>query len=111
VTICRYAGLNQQVPVGHLERFRVLVGSQLAGLVAYVDHPGWQTVPLNGVFSCPMSTGAVDIMRFGYSSGPDVTLSADVNGCPFVSNAQKTVWGGAIGQRLAEYVGSDTFAG
>jgi hypothetical protein len=111
VTICRYAGLNQQVPAGDLERSRVLGGSQLAGLVAYVDDPGWETVSINEAFSCPMSIGSVDVMRFVYSSGPGVTLSVDINGCPFVSNGQKTVWGGAIGQRLAEYVGTDSFPG
>jgi hypothetical protein len=109
VTICRYAGLDQQVKSGDIERSRVLVGQQLANLVGDVDNPGWQTVSFVGPISCPISTGAVDSMRFVYSSGPDVTVSIAVNGCEFLSNGRRTVWGGPVAQTLAEYVGSDTF--
>lgn len=111
VTICRYAGLNQTVKPGTLERSRVLMGPQLASLVAYLDEPNWGRVPAGGSVNCPMSIGSLDILQFVYTSAPDVTLSVDVGGCSFVSNGQRTVWGGSIAQRLAEYVGSDSFPG
>ncbi len=111
VTICRYAGLNQSVRSGDLERSRVLRGSQLAALVGYIDEPSWESVSPTQSYNCPMSIGSIDILHFGYTTGPDVTLSVDIGGCPFVSNGFKTIWGGSIGQRLAVYVGSDAFPG
>ena len=111
VTICRYAGLNQNVKEGDLERSQVLMGAQLSGLVTYLDNPSWQKVPANGVFACPMSIGSIDILQFAYSGGPNVTVSVDIDGCPFVSNGQRVVSSAGIGQRLADYVGSDSYPG
>jgi hypothetical protein len=109
VTICRYAGMDQQVPPGELERSRVLNGQELSDLVEYIDNPDLQTVSLDSPISCPMATGGSDTLQFVYSSGPDVTLSIPTSGCQFVSNGERTVWPGSIGQKLAEYVGSNTF--
>jgi hypothetical protein len=108
VTICRYAGLNQEVRPGQLERSDVLDGSQLDGFVRYLDTTKWETVPRNGAFNCPASEGSTDILIFRYPDLSQATVSVDIGGCPFASNGQMTVWGYAIGQRLAQWVGSDS---
>jgi hypothetical protein len=103
LTTCRYAGLNQKVKDGALEKSRVTSGSDLNSFVRYLDQSSWQVVN-----PCPMSTGQVDLLQFAYPTGPDVIVSVDADGCEFVSNGSFTVWGGSIVQRLKAWVGSDS---
>ncbi|MGA2036038.1 MAG: hypothetical protein ABSH04_00395 [Acidimicrobiales bacterium] len=109
LTVCRYAGLNQEVEAGTLEQSHVVTGAELAAFVTYVDEPTWQVV-LPGTaqeYSCPASEGLVDLLRFVYASGPGVTVSVDLDGCTFVSNGSRTVQSGSIGMRLTPWVGID----
>ena len=108
LTICRYAGLDQKVKAGTLERSRVVTGAELAAFVKYVDEPTWQTVNPHTTYMCPMSIGLVDLLEFVYPSGSPVVVSVDLDGCPFVSNGYRTVWGGSLGARISSFVGSDT---
>jgi hypothetical protein len=107
VTICRYAGLNQKVKAGILERSLVVTGTTLATFVRYVDAPTWMKVNPNTGYFCPMSTGLVDLLQFVYPSGSSEVVQVDIDGCPFVSNGYRTVWGSSIGARLNTLVGSD----
>jgi hypothetical protein len=108
LTVCRYAGFNQKVSAGTLERRLVVAGSDLATFVKYIDEPGFETVNPNTPYMCPMSTGQVDLLRFVYQSGSPVDVQVDVDGCPFVSNGHRTVWGGLIANRVAAWVGKDS---
>jgi hypothetical protein len=105
-TICRFAGLNQKAAPGRLERSHLLSGSQLNGLVEYLDTTPWQKM-MKGSVNCPMSEGSIDAVVFNYTDRSQVWLSVDVDGCPFVSNGELTVWGWQVGQRLADWVGAD----
>jgi hypothetical protein len=108
LTICRYAGLNQKVNVGALERHLVVAGSDLTTFVEYIDGPGFETVNPDTPYMCPMSTGQVDVLEFVYRSGSPVDVQVDVDGCPFVSNGYRTVWGGLIANRVTAWVGKDS---
>ncbi len=108
LTVCRYAGFNQKVSAGTLERHLVVAGSALATFVEYVDEPTFQVVNPNTPYFCPMSTGQVDLLRFVYQSGSPLDVQVDVDGCPFVSNGYRTVWGGLIANRVAAWVGKDS---
>ncbi len=108
LTICRYAGLDQKVKAGTLERSRVVTGAALVAFVNYLDRPTWQRVEPAKAYFCPMSIGLVDLLQFVYQSGSPVVLSVDVDGCEFVSNGSLTVWGGSIVPRLNAWVGRDS---
>jgi hypothetical protein len=107
MTVCRYAGLNQRIRAGILERSRVVTGRALARFVDFVDQR-WEVIARNSIYSCPDDQGSVDILRFVYPTGPQVALSVDISGCTFASNGIETVWGSAIGQRLTQWVGVDS---
>jgi hypothetical protein len=107
LTVCRYAGLNQSVPAGTLERSTVVTGAPLAALVAYIDQPSWSVIPQGTAYGCPMSEGQVDLLRFAYSAGPGVSVTVDIGGCSFASNGARTVQGSSIGGRLTSLVGTD----
>ena len=107
MTVCRYAGFNQKVKFGTLEASRVVRGAALSAFVAYVDETNWQTVKPGVAINCPMSQGSQDLLEFEYPSGPSLIVSVAIGGCPLVSNGLRTVWGGAIGARIAAWVGSD----
>jgi hypothetical protein len=109
LTVCRYAGFNQKVSAGTLDRYLVVAGSDLATFVKYIDGPGFESVNPNTPYMCPMSTGQVDLLRFVYQSGSPVDVQVDVDGCPFVSNGHRTVWGGLIANRVTAWVGKDSF--
>jgi hypothetical protein len=111
LTICRYAGFNQKVKAGTLERSRVVTGSALAAFVKYLDKPTWQRIEPGKTFFCPMSIGLIDLLQFVYPSGSQVVLSVDVDGCEFVSNGSLTVWGGSIVPRVTAWVGRDSLPG
>jgi hypothetical protein len=105
VTVCRYAGLNQRVPSGTLERSRVVTGTDLAQLVAVADKA--ETVP-QGSYNCPFSQGLVDVLYFVYPTGRTVTVTVDVDGCVWAGNGQHTVWAGGITPLLKQWVGQDS---
>jgi hypothetical protein len=107
MTVCRYAGLNQKATPGVLERSHVVAGRALARFVDFADRH-WQVIPPNSVYFCPASQGSVDILRFVYSTGPQVAVSIDITGCEFASNGSETVWGSAVGRQLTQWVGVDT---
>ena len=108
LTICRFAGLDQKVKAGTLERSRVVTGAALAAFVEYSDRSTWPTVNPDGLYYCPMSIGLVDLLQFVYPSGSPVVVSVDVDGCRFVSNGYRTVWGESIGSHVTALVGTDT---
>ena len=107
LSVCRYAGLNQSVAAGTLERSAVVTGPPLDSLVAYVDGPTWPVVPAGTAYGCPLSEGRTDLLVFAYPTGPDVSVSVDIGGCSFASNGERTVRGSPIGDRLAPLVGTD----
>jgi len=107
MTVCRYAGLNQKVEEGTLERSLVVTGRSLSAFVTYADLKTWQVMRPGSVFSCPMSEGLVDVLLFVYPSGSPVTVTVDIGGCPLASNGTHTVWAGPIGSRLTQWVGQD----
>jgi hypothetical protein len=107
MTACRYAGLNQKVPMGTLEASHVVNGSTLSAFVRYVDQKSWQVVKNGAVLGCPFSQGSTDLLEFVYTSGADVMVSVAIGGCPFVSNGNFSVWGGSIGARVGLWVGTD----
>jgi hypothetical protein len=107
MTVCRYSGLNQKVPEGSLERSLVVSGTTLSGFVTYADLKTWQVVRPGTAFGCPMSEGLVDALLFVYPSGPDVTVTVDIDGCPLATNGSRTVWAESIGSRLTAWVGRD----
>ena len=109
--MCRYAGLNQPVKAGTLAQSHVVTGPDLAQFVAYLDMPTWQVIPAGAVYNCPSSAGRIDLLRFDYLAGPQVTVTVDLDGCGFVSNGARTIGGGGsggIGLRLTGWVGSDS---
>jgi hypothetical protein len=108
MTICRYAGLNQKVKAGTLERSRVVTGTELATFVKYIDEPIYEVVKPGTPYFCPASFGQTDVLQFVYPSGSTEVVQVDLDGCPFVSNGYRTVWGGSIGARLTAWVGRDT---
>lgn len=108
LTVCRFAGLNQKVKPGTLERYRVVGGSALQAFVKYIDESIFVPVNPNTPYMCPMSTGQVDLLQFVYRSGSPVDVQVDVDGCPFVSNGYRTVWGGSIASRITAWVGRDS---
>lgn len=107
MTICRYAGGNQAVKVGTLERTHVVSGQQLTEFVSYVDKPTWQVITEPAVYNCPLDQGSLDVVRFVYPSGPVVTVTVNLGGCSFVTNGSRTIAGYQIGVRLGAWVGKD----
>jgi hypothetical protein len=107
MTVCRYAGLNQTISAGVLERSRVVTGTALARFVDFADQH-WEVIAPNSVYFCPLSRGSVDTLGFVYPSGPQVALSVDISGCEFASNGTETVAGSAIAQQLTQWVGVDS---
>ncbi len=104
VTVCRYAGSNQSVPVGTLETSHVVTGSDLTGFVTAMDG---LPVPAPGPYYCPADWDAVDLLIFGYASGPTVTASVDTGGCAPATNGSRTVFAGAVETTLQGWVGKD----
>jgi hypothetical protein len=107
LTICRYAGLNQKAKVGTLERSRVVTGAELATFVNYIDEPIFQVVKPGEPYFCPVSTGRTDLLQFVYPSGSLLQVQVDVDGCTFVSNGYRTLWGSLIVARVTAWIGSD----
>lgn len=108
LSVCRYAGLNQPVEAGTVEKSHVVIGPALAQFVAYLDMPTWPVIPSGAIYNCPLSQGRVDLLQFDYPSGPGVTVTVDTDGCRFASNGVRTVAGDEIGARLARWVGIDS---
>jgi hypothetical protein len=106
-TVCRYAGRNQPVAAGTLERTHVVTGPALASLVTALDSPSLQVIPDSAVYSCPMDQGSTDLLAFAYPTGPAVTVSVAILGCRFMTNGARTVGGAELGPRLAAWVGTD----
>ena len=106
LTVCRYAGFNQKVSIGTLERTKVLSGPTLSSFVDLLDGTRW-TSPL-GAYSCPIDFGELDLLHFVYGSGPQFTLSVDPRGCELVSNGSSVVIGARIASVVAAWVGTDT---
>lgn len=107
MTICRYAGFNQPVSAGKLERSRVVTGKQLATFVTSLDSPARQVVTQPAIYNCPADQGSIDLLRFAYSSGPGVDLKVGLLGCWFVTNGLRTIGGYSIGLRVESWVGAD----
>ncbi len=107
MTVCRYAGLNQPVEVGSLERSHVVSGPQLTAFLAFVNMPSWQVISGTAVYNCPADQGSTDLLMFTYSSGPSVDVDVDLEGCSFATNGVRTVNGYEIGMRLTAWVGAD----
>ena len=107
MTICRYAGGNQAVKTGTLERTRMVRGQQLTAFVSYVNKPTWQVITEPALYNCPVDQGSLDVLRFVYPSGPGVSVTVDLGGCSFVTNGSRTISGHEIGVRLGSWVGKD----
>jgi hypothetical protein len=101
MTVCRYGGVE-----GTLRRSSIVTGSRLSAFVVYVNLPTWQVIPHGQALNCPeYRADVVDYLQFRYASGPHLVVSVDVGGCPLTSNGSRTIWGAAIGQRLATWGG------
>jgi hypothetical protein len=96
LTACRYAGLNETVKPGTLEKTVTKSGAELTQFVGFVDSPRWQVVMPGSSFNCPMSQGRHDLLLFVYRSGPAVRVSVSTDGCELISNGSLTRWGSQV---------------
>ncbi len=105
-TLCQYTGVDESGGTVVLAEQRVMAGSELDALVAFLDGSSWPAAGDTAVDDCPKWNGATVLAVFAYTTGPDVAVHADIGGCGFASNGTRTVLAYGIGQRLVVLVRS-----
>jgi hypothetical protein len=89
--LCRYRGLGKNPR--DAQRLTRAAGDrtsdQINKLVRTLDN--LHKVPSLGIFSCPLDTGAADLLRFSYGDGSRLDLIVARSGCRFAQNG-RSVW-------------------
>ncbi len=108
--VCRYGGLSSSpsgvggTPVAQA----TLPGPDVPALVAELDSPAWRPIDPDAAYSCPISDGGQDVVRFAFPSGPGVQVTVATSGCQFATNGVRTVDGEGIVQYLTRWIGEST---